>query len=80
MDMAETDMECLEERELAGKSLSSCAALFSRERIGSVSAERVPTGFPSLDRSLNGGLFNGLFVLGAVPRPGQVHPGPADRL
>lgn len=71
MDMAETDMERLEKREPAGQSLSSCAALFSRERIGSVSAERVPTGFPSLDRSLNGGLFNGLFVLGAVPGLGK---------
>lgn len=71
MDMAETDMEGLEKREPAGQSLSSCAALFSRERIGSVSAERVPTGFPSLDRSLNGGLFNGLFVLGAVPGLGK---------
>ncbi len=55
----------------AGRTLSECAALFTRERIGSISTERVPTGFPGLDRSLNGGLFNGLFVLGAVPGLGK---------
>lgn len=60
-----------EKRAASGNSLSDCAALFTRERIGGISAERVPTGFPTLDRSLNGGLFNGLFVLGAVPGLGK---------
>ena len=60
-----------EKRTAPGRSLSDCAALFTREEIGSISAERVPTGFPALDRSLNGGLFNGLFVLGAVPGLGK---------
>lgn len=55
----------------AGRPLSACAALFTRERIGGVAAERVPTGFPALDESLSGGLFNGLFVLGAVPGLGK---------
>src|SRR5699024_432970 len=55
----------------AGRALSDCAALFTREQIGSVSTQRVSTGFPTLDKSLNGGLFNGLFVLGAVPGLGK---------
>ena len=67
--MAERDTQYPEKQ--LGRTLSDCAALFTREEIGSVSAERVPTGFPSLDRSLNGGLFNGLFVLGAVPGLGK---------
>lgn len=54
-----------------GGTLSDCAALFTREGIEAVSSERVPTGFPALDHSLNGGLFNGLFVLGAVPGLGK---------
>jgi replicative DNA helicase len=71
MDMSKTELERGEERGAAGQRLSDCASLFTREEIGSVSAERVPTGFPALDRSLNGGLFNGLFVLGAVPGLGK---------
>ena len=71
MDMAKTELEHGDERAAAGQPLSDCAALFTREEIGTVSAERVPTGFLTLDRSLNGGLFNGLFVLGAVPGLGK---------
>ena len=52
-------------------SLSDCAALFTRERIREVAAKRVSTGFPELDRSLSGGLTNGLYVLGAVPGLGK---------
>ena len=55
----------------AGKSLRECAALFSRERIQSIASQRISTGFPVLDRSLNGGLSNGLYVLGAVPGLGK---------
>lgn len=69
--MSKTELEHGGERAAAGQPLSDCAALFTREEIGAVSAERVPTGFPTLDRSLNGGLFNGLFVLGAVPGLGK---------
>lgn len=71
MDMSKTALEHGGERAAAGQPLSDCASLFTREEIGTVSAERVPTGFPTLDRSLNGGLFNGLFVLGAVPGLGK---------
>lgn len=52
-------------------SLRDCAALFTRERIGEVATQRVSTGFPDLDRSLSGGLTNGLYVLGAVPGLGK---------
>ncbi len=71
MDMAKTELEHGDERAAAGQPLSDCAALFTREEIGTVSAERVPTGFPVLDRSLNGGLSTGLYVLGAVPGLGK---------
>lgn len=71
MNMAEPDLACQEPQVMLGKTLSDCAALFSKERISTISAERVPTGFPTLDKSLNGGLFNGLFVLGAVPGLGK---------
>ena len=54
-----------------GRTLSDCAAEFTREHIQQVAAERVSTGFPALDRSLNGGLSNGLYVLGAVPGLGK---------
>ena len=54
-----------------GKALSDCTALFTRSHIQSVAMERVSTGFPELDRSLNGGLTNGLYVLGAVPGLGK---------
>lgn len=54
-----------------GGTLSDCAALFTRERIQNIAAQRVSTGFPELDRSLNGGLTNGLYVLGAVPGLGK---------
>ena len=55
----------------AGTTLSDCAALFTRERIQNVASEPVPTGFPELDRSLNGGFSCGLYVLGAVPGLGK---------
>ena len=55
----------------SGRPLSDCAALFTREGIEAVSSERVPTGFPALDRGLSGGLTNGLYVLGAVPGLGK---------
>ena len=54
-----------------GKSLGDCAALFSREHIQRIASERISTGFPALDRSLSGGLSNGLYVLGAVPGLGK---------
>lgn len=54
-----------------GKSLRECAVLFSREHIQSIASERISTGFPVLDRSLNGGLSTGLYVLGAVPGLGK---------
>lgn len=54
-----------------GNTLSDCAALFTRDHIQTIAAERVSTGFPALDRSLNGGLTNGLYVLGAVPGLGK---------
>ena len=57
--------------ENVGKSLRECAALFSREHIQSIASQRISTGFPVLDRSLNGGLSNGLYVLGAVPGLGK---------
>ena len=52
-------------------SLRDCAALFSKERIEEIASRRVSTGFPELDRSLGGGLANGLYVLGAVPGLGK---------
>lgn len=52
-------------------SLRDCAALFSKEHIGEIASRRVSTGFPELDRSLGGGLTNGLYVLGAVPGLGK---------
>lgn len=52
-------------------SLRDCATLFSKERIGEIASRRVSTGFPELDRSLGGGLTNGLYVLGAVPGLGK---------
>ena len=55
----------------SGRPLSDCAALFTRDQIQAVAAERVSTGFPQLDRCLNGGLANGLYVLGAVPGLGK---------
>lgn len=54
-----------------GKTLSDCAALFAKDHIQNTAVERVSTGFPELDRSLNGGLTNGLYVLGAVPGLGK---------
>lgn len=54
-----------------GKALSDCADLFARECIQDIAMERVSTGFPELDRNLNGGLSNGLYVLGAVPGLGK---------
>ena len=69
--MSETELERGGAGAVPGRSLSDCAGQFTREEIGSISTERVPTGFPALDRSLNGGLFNGLFVLGAVPGLGK---------
>ena len=54
-----------------GKTLSECATLFTREHIQTIATERVSTGFSELDRSLNGGLSNGLYVLGAVPGLGK---------
>lgn len=55
----------------SGKSLGEYATRFTRDKIQSVAAQRVSTGFPALDRSLNGGLANGLYVLGAVPGLGK---------
>ena len=55
----------------SGRTLSDCSVLFTRDRIASIATERVSTGFPDLDRSLNGGLTNGLYVLGAVPGLGK---------
>lgn len=52
-------------------SLRECAAMFSKEQIGKIASRRVSTGFPELDRSLGGGLTNGLYVLGAVPGLGK---------
>ena len=69
--MSEHELVCPKQPPFAGSALSDCAALFTKARIGSISAERVPTGFPTLDRSLNGCLFHGLFVLGAVPGLGK---------
>ena len=54
-----------------GRTLSDCAALFARDHIQNIAVERVSTGFPELDRGLNGGLTNGLYVLGAVPGLGK---------
>ena len=54
-----------------GRVLSDCAALFTRERIHAIASNRISTGFPELDRSLGGGLTNGLYVLGAVPGLGK---------
>lgn len=54
-----------------GKTLSDCSALFTKERIQKIATERLSTGFPELDRSLNGGFTNGLYVLGAVPGLGK---------
>ena len=54
-----------------GRTLSDCAARFARDHIQSTAAERVSTGFPALDRGLNGGLTSGLYVLGAVPGLGK---------
>lgn len=53
------------------KTLRDCSALFSREHIQAIATERISTGFPELDRGLNGGLTNGLYVLGAVPGLGK---------
>ncbi len=53
------------------RSLRDCAALFSKDHIGEIASRRVSTGFPELDRSLGGGLTNGLYVLGAVPGLGK---------
>ena len=55
----------------SGQTLSDCAALFSREHIQNIASERISTGFPALDRGLNGGLSKGLYVLGAVPGLGK---------
>ena len=52
-------------------SMRDCAALFSKEHIGEIASRRISTGFPELDRSLGGGLANGLYVLGAVPGLGK---------
>lgn len=54
-----------------GKSLGDYAAQFTREGIQGIASQRVSTGFPALDRSLNGGLAEGLYVLGAVPGLGK---------
>lgn len=54
-----------------GRSLGEYAARFTREGIQSVATRRVSTGFPELDGHLNGGLTNGLYVLGAVPGLGK---------
>lgn len=51
--------------------LCDCAALFTKEKIQTISAQRVSTGFPQLDEMLHGGLTNGLYVLGAVPGLGK---------
>ena len=71
--MAMSDLELTQPQAhlSTGNALSDWAALFTREQIRSISTQRVSTGFPTLDRSLNGGLFNGLFILGAVPGLGK---------
>ena len=55
----------------SGRALSDCAALFTRDHIQTIATQRVSTGFPALDRALNGGFTNGLYVLGAVPGLGK---------
>ena len=55
----------------SGKTLSDCAALFTQSHIQTIATQRVSTGFPELDRCLNGGFTNGLYVLGAVPGLGK---------
>ena len=69
--MAKMESLLLEASGEAGKTLSQCAASFTRKHIKTISNERVSTGFPALDRGLNGGLSNGLYVLGAVPGLGK---------
>ena len=54
-----------------GKPLSDCVSQFTKTHIQTIATQRVSTGFPELDRSLNGGLANGLYVLGAVPGLGK---------
>ena len=54
-----------------GQSLGALIARFTREDIAGLALDRVPTGFEALDRSLNGGLCSGLYVLGAVPGLGK---------
>lgn len=53
------------------RTLRDCSASFTREQIQNIATERVSTGLPELDRILNGGLANGLYVLGAVPGLGK---------
>ena len=55
----------------AGKPLSDCVDLFTKDQIQNIASEPVSTGFPALDRTLNGGLSTGLYVLGAVPGLGK---------
>lgn len=69
--MSKVDAGRLDLGAQGGKTLSDCAALFTRGSIRSIATERVSTGFPDLDRGLNGGLTNGLYVLGAVPGLGK---------
>ena len=69
--MSNIDAEHVRHTIPGGKTLSEYAARFTKERIQSVAMQRVSTGFPELDRGLNGGLTNGLYVLGAVPGLGK---------
>ena len=69
--MSNIDAEHVRHTIPGGKTLSEYAARFTKERIQTVAMQRVSTGFPELDRGLNGGLTNGLYVLGAVPGLGK---------
>lgn len=60
-----------EQLQTEGRTLSDCAGQFTRERIETIATRPVSTGFPELDRTLNGGLSRGLYVLGAVPGLGK---------
>lgn len=55
------------------ESLSAAGRLEDLERYIAERAERPPlcTGFPALDRALDGGLYEGLYVLGAVSSLGK---------
>ena len=56
---------------LQGVRLGDYARVFTKEYVQKVSHGRVSTGFPGVDRSLNGGFSSGLYVLGAVPGLGK---------